>query len=85
MFGDMQRVDQARRYLDEVLRTGTGVSIIAVDRDRPTVVRRRGVGEKHRLVMQFPALIRSHIPETTYATRSTRRMPPSRRCRGAFR
>lgn len=62
MFADMRRVDRARRFLDGLLQTGADLTIIALDLDRSAVVRRRGVGEKRRLVVQLHELVRSGIP-----------------------
>jgi GGDEF domain-containing protein len=64
MFADRQRVERARRHVDEVLRAAGPVAVIALDLDRSAVVRRRGVREKRALVWQLHALIRSAIPGT---------------------
>ncbi|TDD11648.1 hypothetical protein [Nonomuraea diastatica] len=63
MFADMKRVEFARRFVDDVLRGGTDVSIIAVDLDRSAVVRRRGVREKRHLVVQLHEVVRAALPE----------------------
>ncbi|MGP3928794.1 hypothetical protein [Nonomuraea sp. KM88] len=63
MFADMKRVELARHFVDDVLRKGTDVFIIAVDLDRSAVVRRRGVKEKRHLVVQLHELLRSALPE----------------------
>jgi GGDEF domain-containing protein len=62
MFADTLRVEQARRYLDDLLEAGVEPTVIAVDLDRSAVVRRRGVGEKRRLVVQLHDLIRAELP-----------------------
>jgi hypothetical protein len=54
MFADMKRVDLARRFLDDVLRKGTDVFLIAVDLDRSAVVRRRGVREERAAAFGAP-------------------------------
>lgn len=62
MYADVRRVARAQRYVDDVLRTGTGVHVVVVDLDRSAVVRRRGVREKRSLVTQLHAVIRSNVP-----------------------
>jgi GGDEF domain-containing protein len=64
MFADTKRVELARRYVDDLLRSGKDVVIIALDLDRSGVVRRRGVREKRALVWQLHSVIRSAIPDT---------------------
>jgi GGDEF domain-containing protein len=62
MFADTQRVAYARGQLDELIKKGEPFSILAIDLDKSTVVRRRGVAEKRRLVVELHDLIRAQLP-----------------------
>jgi diguanylate cyclase (GGDEF)-like protein len=62
MYSDTTRVARARRHLDDLARVGEPFSLVAIDLDRSTVVRRRGVLEKRELVRQMHELLRAELP-----------------------